>query len=271
VLLEDLPYPNPERLVRVYESHEQDPTIRQFLRAPFVAEYMGWDEVFEGFGVIYTYRETGADLTEGGQAERVTVLRTGTGYFEALGVVPERGRTFLYEESLGVGESASTTARIVDVAIISHRLWTTYFDGDPDIIGRSVELDGTALEVVGVMPSGFKNPFGTRADVWVPQDLRPGPSNDFDNSYLSAVARLRDGLTLEAAQEKGQDPLPGLRRGRAPGSGVLPPPHSAPGGRCRSNPPGHAVDSGRGGRTRLADRVCERGQPPVRPRTQPGP
>ena len=79
---------------------------------------------------------------------------------------PERGRTFLYEESLGVGESTSTTARIADVAIITHRLWTTYFGGDVDIIGSSVELDGTTFTVVGVMPRGFNNPFGTTADVW---------------------------------------------------------------------------------------------------------
>ena len=202
VLLEDLPYPDPERLVRVYESHEEDPTLLQFLRAPFVAEYMSWDEVFEEFGAIYTYRETGADLTVGNQAQRVTVMRAGSGYFEALGIAPERGRTFLYGESLGVGESTSTTGRIADVAIITHRLWTTYFGSDADILGRSVELDGTAFAVVGVMPRGFNNPFGTTADVWVPQDLRPGPSNDFDNSYLSAVARLREGLTLEAAQER---------------------------------------------------------------------
>jgi len=77
VLLEDLPYPDPERLVRVYESDEDDPTSLQFLRAPLVAEYMSWEEVFEGFGAIYTYREIGADLTEGDQAQRVTVMRTG--------------------------------------------------------------------------------------------------------------------------------------------------------------------------------------------------
>ena len=202
VLLEDLPYPDPERLVRVYESDEDDPTSLQFLRAPLVAEYMSWEEVFEGFGAIYTYREIGADLTEGDQAQRVTVMRTGAGYFEALGVAPARGRPFRYDESLGAGEATSTTRAIVDVAIINHRLWTTYFGGAPDIIGRSIELDGTSLEVVGVMPRGFNNPFGTKADVWVPQDLRPGGSNTFGNYYLSAVALLRDGVTLEAAQER---------------------------------------------------------------------
>lgn len=77
VLLEDLPYPDPERLVRVYESDEDDPTSPEFLRAPLVVEYMSWEEVFEGFGAIYTYREIGADLTDGDQAQRVTVMRTG--------------------------------------------------------------------------------------------------------------------------------------------------------------------------------------------------
>lgn len=201
VLLEELPYAEPERLVRVYENNEERPQL-QFIRAPVVAEWMRWHEVFEEVGALYTYREVGADLTSGSSPRRITVMRASTGYFETLGVAPERGRTFEFDESLGPGEAGSTTTPIAFVAILSHDLWASEYGGASDIIGRTIVLDGASFEVVGVMPRGFNNPFGTRADLWVPQDLRSGGANRFGNYYLSAVARLRDGLTLEVAQER---------------------------------------------------------------------
>jgi predicted permease len=202
VLLDDLPYAQPDRLVRVYEGHEEYPTRAQFLRAPVVAEYRTWDEVFEGFGALYTYREVGADLTDGSSPQRINVVRVSSGYFETLGAAPALGRTFTEDESFGPGEATSTTARISDVAILSHGLWVDRYGADPDLVGNTIHLDGTAFEVVGVMPEGFNNPFGSEAHVWVPQDLRSGGSNGYGNYYLSAVARLRDGLTVEAAQER---------------------------------------------------------------------
>jgi predicted permease len=202
VLLDDLPYAEPDRLVRVYESHEEYPTRTQFLRAPVVAEYRTWDEVFASFGALYTYREVGADLTDGPSPQRINVVRVSSGYFETLGAAPALGRTFTDDESFGPGEATSTTARISDVAILSHRLWVDQYGANPDLVGSTIHLDGTAFEVVGIMPEGFNNPFGAEAHVWVPQDLRPGGSNGYGNYYLSAVARLRDGLTVEAAQER---------------------------------------------------------------------
>ncbi len=201
VLLEDLPYPEPDRLVRVYENHV-DYGDSEFLRGPTMVEWRTWDEVFDGLGALYTYREIGADLTDGDQPERITVVRVSAGYFETLGVQPARGRTFTDDESFGPGENVSSTLPIERVAVISHRLWMARYEGDPDVLGSTVELDGFSFEVVGVMPSGFNNSFGTQADVWVPLDLRPGGSNHFGNYYLSAVGRLKPGLTLEAAQER---------------------------------------------------------------------
>jgi predicted permease len=201
VLLEELPYAEPGRLVRVYENNRERPQL-QFIRAPVLAEWKRWEGVFEHVGGLYTYREVGADLTSGSSPRRVTVMRASTGYFETLGVAPERGRTFEFDESLGPGEATSTTTPPAFVTVLSHDLWTSEYEGASDLIGRTIELDGTSFEVVGVTPRGFNNPFGTHADVWVPQDLRSGGSNSFGNYYLSAVGRLRDGLTLEVAQER---------------------------------------------------------------------
>jgi predicted permease len=201
VLLDPLPYADPSRLVRVYETSEEEPGM-QFIRAPVLVEWTRWSEVFDVVGAVYTYRETGADLTTGQAPRRVSLMRVSNGYFDALGVAPRLGRTFLSEESLGPGESGSTATPIVNVAVLAHRLWQEELGGTPDAVGSTIDLDGVAFQVVGVMPSGFEDPLGAQADVWVPQDLRPGGSNNFGNYYLSSVARLRAGLTVDEAQAR---------------------------------------------------------------------
>ena len=202
VLFEDLPYADPDRLVRIYESSFDDPARQEFVRGPVLVEWMGWDEVFDSVAALYTYTEVGADLLAGDLPRRVSLTRASAGYFETLGVRPILGRTFLHEESLGPGESVSTTGLVAPVVILAHRLWADQFGADPGLVGRSIELDGAGFEVVGVMPRGFNNPFGTEADLWVPQDLRPGEGNQWGNYYLSSVGRLRAGVTPAAAQER---------------------------------------------------------------------
>lgn len=158
VLLEDLPYAEPDRLVRVYESRVEDPTFVGFLRAPVFREYRTWDDVFESLGAIYTYQEIGADLTDGDAPRRVTVLRVSAGYFETLGIAPQRGRTFLEEESFGPGESRGSRDLIAAVAIISHDLWSDHFGGDAAIVGRTIRLDDASFEVVGVLAPRLRQP-----------------------------------------------------------------------------------------------------------------
>jgi predicted permease len=202
VLLEDLPYHEPDRLVRVYESDLENPDELQFLRAPIALEFRSWTDVFESFATLYTYRAEGADLTEGESPRRVTVMRVSAGYFETLGVPPALGRTFFEDESYGPGEAGETRDQIAAVAIVSHPLWTEQLGASAGAIGTTLRLDEAAFEVIGVMPAGFEDPFGSQADVWLPQDMRLGGSNDWGNSYLSAVARLRDGVSLEAARAR---------------------------------------------------------------------
>lgn len=202
VILEGLPYPEPDRLVRIYEGTVDEPLGFQYLRAPILAEYREWDEVFESVASLYTYREIGADLTDGDRPVRVTTGRVSAGYFETLGVAPARGRTFLDDESFGPGEATSTNNLITNIAILSHDLWVDQFGGDEGIIGRSIRLDDTSFEVVGVMPAGFTDPFGPPSDLWIPQDMRSGGSNSFNNFYLSAVGRLRSDISLDQARER---------------------------------------------------------------------
>lgn len=205
VLLQDLPYAEPGRLVRVYEAPSSSPGTEDvnFLRAPTVAAYRGWDRVFQDFGALYTYRERGADLTVEDQPVRITVTPATAGYFETLGVAPILGRTFTEAETFppAAEEGRAFRESSVPVTVLGNRLWEEVFEADPDAVGRTIRLDGVTFEVVGVMPPGFDNPFGPGADAWIPQELTSNLEN-WGNYYLSGVARLPDGVSLEAAQER---------------------------------------------------------------------
>jgi predicted permease len=206
VLLEPLPYPDADRLVRVYETSEDD-GVPNYLRGLAVLEYREWDDVFESFGVLYTYREAGADLTDGDAPERVVVSQVDAGFFDAMGVAPLLGRTFRPEESFTSGADAVEPSRTGPastprVAILSEALWERRFGRDPAAPGRPLRLDGELFEVIGVMPRGFTTPFGSPPDLWIPQDLTPGGYNSWGNHYLSGVARLRERVSVEAAQAR---------------------------------------------------------------------
>lgn len=203
VLLEPLPYPEAIRLVRVYDVwHERPQDLNEYLRLPAVRAYRDWDQVFDGMATLYTYRETGVDLTDGDRAERVVASHVSAGYFETMGVPPLLGRTFREEESVGPGFQSSN--RIGDpVAVLSYALWRDRYGSARDILGQTVRLDGRAYEVVGVMPQRFTDPLGSPPDLWLPADLRPREnSSDWNNHYLTGVARLAPGLTLDAAQSR---------------------------------------------------------------------
>ncbi|HSM60005.1 MAG TPA: ABC transporter permease, partial [Longimicrobiales bacterium] len=203
VLLEPLPYHDPGRLVRVYEAPPERTSVHDdlYLRAPTVAAYRTWDRVFESFGALYTYREQGADLTDGARPVRVTVVPVTAGYFETLGVSPVLGRTFVEEETFPGTEDGAFRGSAAPVVILGNRLWEELFGADPGALGRTVHLDDVAYEVVGVMGPDFESPFGPAADAWIPQNLSSQLTN-WGNYYLSAVGRLPDGLTLETAQER---------------------------------------------------------------------
>ena len=209
VLLRPLPYAEPNELVRVEETYEEWAGTSEFTRAPVVNAMRTWDDVFTDVATIYTYRETGVDLTGGDRPERVVASRVSAGYFETLGAAPILGRTFREDESFGPGEFRSGEPQ--RLAVLSHGLWTRRFGADRQIVGRTVELDGVAVEVLGVMSRDFNNPFGSPADLWVPQDLRFGGSNGWGNYYLSTVARLRGGTPLETAQARVDAHVAGVR------------------------------------------------------------
>jgi len=188
VLLTPLPYPEPDRLVRLYAATRSAPADRQFVTGPDFLDYRD-SGIFESLATAYTYRQTGFDMTGGDRPERIAALEISAGYFHVLGQPPALGREFDRAEE-------RTDSRL---AIVSHDLWRRWSDGAPDAVGRTLTLDGTAYTVVGVAPAGFRDPMGRDVDVWTPEDLTTPDGNHRGNHYLSVVGRLRPGDTLDEA------------------------------------------------------------------------
>lgn len=191
VLLSPLPYRDPDRLVRIYHAWRSEPTARSYLDAPGLVDLRNEVTAFESVGMLYTYREIGADLRAAdGHPERVRVLRVNAEYFKTLGATPLLGRTFTR------ADERADAHRV----ILSHRLWKEFAAGDPSIVGRTVDLNGESMEVIGVMRPTFQDLGGNDVAAWTPINLAAGSGNQRGNFYLSAVARLKPGVTIAQAR-----------------------------------------------------------------------
>ena len=186
VVLRPLPYPEPERLVRIYQTVNADDI---YMPGPALLAYRNGSSALE-IAPVYTYSSQGADLTGRAQPERVTVLSVGADYFSVLGVRPLAGEPFARADERGAH----------GVAVISERIWRDYLGASLDAIGRSLPLNGVPHRVVAVLPAGFADPLVPGVDVWTPVDLQTVANNQWYNHYLSAIGRLRPGATLAQAQ-----------------------------------------------------------------------
>jgi putative ABC transport system permease protein len=189
VLLEPLPFEAPSEIVMVWASDEN------WWRVPVSGpDFLDWRRENRSFEWLVAHSPFTPNLQGDGEPEAVHGTYTTAGLFELLRVSPALGRTFLREE-----EQPGRN----DVAIISDGLWRRRLHADPDMVGRSILLDGKSRTVVGIMPPGFKHPcpwsVGEPTDVWVPL-----PSSELqtqrDAYSLLVLGRLRSGVTLEMAQ-----------------------------------------------------------------------
>jgi putative ABC transport system permease protein len=192
ILLSPLPYEEPGRLVRLYSANPERWSGVNYVPGLAFLAYRERTDIFESLASAYSYREVGADLTRGDETRRIVTMPVSSGYFDVLGIAPLMGRGFRRDE-----ETADAA-----VAVISHGLWQTTFGADPEVLGKDIELEGRPHTVVGVMPAGFRNPIDWQVDLWRPENLQPGGRNSWGNYYLSAIGRLRDGVSIEVAQEE---------------------------------------------------------------------
>jgi putative ABC transport system permease protein len=186
VLIRDLPYADGDRLVSVYEMFR-----RNFMRGvanPF--NYTTWERQARSFEALAAFRMMSGTLTGAGEPARVRVARVSGQFFDILGVPAARGRTL----------TADDADRDAATAVVSHAFWTTTLGGDPNVIGRTLTLDGSGATVVGVMPPSFRYP--QRIDIWRPLHLSPAFRANMNSWFLGVVGKLAPGATVEQAQRE---------------------------------------------------------------------
>lgn len=192
VLRSPLPYPDADRVVRVAATVYATDSNSGGDRGNAFSDRGFWhfannNRSFDAFGG-YTPGSIPFPLTGEGPPRQVGVGLMTLGAFEVFGVTPELGRLPTAEESAPNGPA---------VALLSHELWVSQYGSDPSIVGKTVQLDGTSREVIGVMPAGFD--FATPgAELWMPWQLNPASTN-FGGHYIAGIARLSPGVTIEAA------------------------------------------------------------------------
>jgi predicted permease len=193
VLLQPLPYPQAERIARVfYRSTE----YAKFPLNPWdFLDFRARNRSFENLA-MYTH----ADVQLSGANSdpvKLSAFRISSGYFRVLGVHPARGREFDFsEERPGNG----------NVVILSDRVWRNQFGAATDILGRKVLLDSQPYMVVGVMPAGVDHPgnsynsvaYGDTVDAWTPFTFEGNPNNR-GSHYIEGIGRLKPGVTVEQA------------------------------------------------------------------------
>jgi hypothetical protein len=165
VLIRPLPYPEPDRLVRLFEATKADAADRNTV-AP--ADFLDWraqSRVFERSAAIYDY---GVNLTGHGEPAEVTAELASADLFPLLGLAPTLGRTFTAEEDGPGGAKA---------VVLSHGLWQRRFGGARDVVGQVVRVDDQPYTVVGVLAEGAGLAGQPRApDLWLPLALDPAPA-----------------------------------------------------------------------------------------------
>ncbi len=186
VLLRPLPYPDPDRIVMVWEKRPAEGVMDNIV-AP--ADYLDWARLNTVFASMAAHMTVTADLTGQGEPVRVFSGRVSPAFFDVFGVKPALGRSFRPDE---------TTANN-RVVILSDGTWRGRFGADPAIVGRSIQLNGTSWDVIGVLPPTFEFPDKT-IEMWSPLPIEGGEAQTRANHFLSVYARLKPGVTLAQAR-----------------------------------------------------------------------
>lgn len=186
-LLRALPYDKPEELVHLNGVRNQGSFQQQPFSYPNFVDIRDRNQVFSQIGA---YSGTSASLSGKDGAEQVIIPVASAGFFETLGVKPAMGRTFQTEDEQG--QSAP-------VVMLTYGGWQRYFAGSPDVVGKTMVLDGTLNTVVGVLPRSFQFGPSQSGDIW--QSLRVNGWKARRNAFwLNPVARLKPGMNAAQAQ-----------------------------------------------------------------------
>jgi putative ABC transport system permease protein len=196
ILLAPLPYGDPGQLVRVYMQEPGNPTTR---RAGVSATHFG--VLREGttslgaVAAIYTRSgESGLDLFKDGHSQRLRTLHITSNYFRTLRAGAVVGGGLFADDEAGSDDGPTGARRVV----LSDRIWRSRFNGDPSVIGSSIQLSAEPYEVAGIAPPGLKDPVVGDVDAWLPYNLA---DDTFTQNYsLTLIGRMRVGIEIEQVQ-----------------------------------------------------------------------
>ena len=188
VLLRPLPYPDPGRLLQVYE------TSAEFSRSSVAyPNYLDWRRESRSFSEIGAYRTDDFNFTGNGQPEQLSGAWVSASLFPALGVPAALGRSFLPEEDRQGGGCT---------VMLGNAFWKERFGGAPNIVGKALTLNAASCTVVGVLPADFRLDGNIRVylpiEHWNSVELHTRETHP----GLRVVGRLRQGVTMEAAQSE---------------------------------------------------------------------
>jgi putative ABC transport system permease protein len=189
VVLQPLPYPEPERLVWVW-GNVRNGGNRSSVGPLDYRDYRSQNKTFEQFAVSGSI-PLSANLTGSGEPERLRTSVVSGNYFDAFGVRPALGRGFSLENERPGQDQ---------VTVLTHAFWQKRFGGDPNIVNRTIILDGKPVEVIGVMGADVVLP--QAADLWLPINFDADtPDMQYRIArFLRGVGRLKKGVTLDQAQ-----------------------------------------------------------------------
>lgn len=186
VLLRDLPFDDPDRIVVLFHENVETGERGSGFSPANARDLMERAELLTAAAVAEPWS---LDLEVEGRAQAVRAWAVSEGFFRALGVEPMVGRTFTAEEYAGTGDP---------VVLVGHRSWQSRFGGDPDLVGRTLTFQQGAVTVVGILGPDFKLP--DEAELWVPRPPQPSDGVQRSGDYMLGVGRMAPDVTLEQAQ-----------------------------------------------------------------------
>ena len=191
VLLQPLPFPEPDRLALVFGSEPRQDWPQLPLSQPNFNDIRQQSRSFDSMA---SWTFTRFNLTGSDEPEEIQSAIVNASFFPTLGVKPALGRDFLPEED---------RPGSAPVVMLSDSLWRRRFGGNASVLGSAVNLDGRSYEVIGVLPEGFQFAnFPKQTELWIPFGLDPFDGRKYarGNSSLLAIGRLARGVTLDQAQ-----------------------------------------------------------------------
>jgi len=184
VLLKPLPFPDPDRLVVVYDTQPACSTCPASFE-----KYTDWKTRNQVFSVIGGSTAQQAVVTEPGEPERISIVRTTASLGDVFGLPAAKGRWYTEAEDTPGGPK---------VAVLSDAYWRRRFGADANVLGRRLTVDGEPYQVIGVMPADFTH---RRGDIFVPLQRKFDEGNR-GNHFLAGYARLKPGVTRAQAQRE---------------------------------------------------------------------